>query len=93
MEHAEKYPIVAPPPKNDFVLEWSQSQSCFHIEQLEDALKRNCEAFADNRQSDYIILLSGLSHRMASAAADILREKEGKASVAMREKRDRMFEL
>ena len=39
-----------------YVLEYSFSQRCFHVETLAEALETNARAFAENRRVDYIPL-------------------------------------
>lgn len=41
------------------VLLWSQSQSAFHIEPINDMLKENARAFAADRLMDYVPMLFG----------------------------------
>jgi hypothetical protein len=41
---------------NNWVVEWSQSQACFHVEEMEKTLDRNRQAYHAGRSSDYQIL-------------------------------------
>ncbi len=41
-------------PDNLYVIEWSHSQQCFHVELLSEAVECNMRAFRANRFHDYI---------------------------------------
>jgi hypothetical protein len=90
-KHAAENPIVRE--RRDYVLEWSQSQACFHIQTIDEATRRNRNAFADNRQCDWVILLENKTHRECSDAASLLKESRGPAGQAYRKKVEGMFKL
>ena len=41
------------------VLEWSQRQNAFHIQDEDTAIEKNLNALLDNRKSDYIVICRG----------------------------------
>lgn len=55
-----------------YVLLWSQSQCCFHIEQLRDMYRANAAAFREDRRMDYVPLHIGTDDE-CHALADHLR--------------------
>jgi len=68
MTSIETAPAFTPPPiavplaaeaPELWVLLWSQSQNALHIERLRDTLKSSRDAFADDRQMDYVPLYVG----------------------------------
>jgi hypothetical protein len=61
--------------KNDYSLEWSRSQRCFHIEPLTDSLKSNLSAAIHEYGGDYIIIGIFKNDVDASAAAAYLRKE------------------
>lgn len=81
-EHSEENPII----RNDYVLEWSQSQKSFHIETMEEAMEGNREALKANRQSDWIILFANRTHAEAKKIADVLKRIQCEAMQELREK-------
>lgn len=81
-EHSEENPII----RSDYVLEWSQSQKCFHIETLEEAMEGNREAFKANRQSDFIIIFANRTHAEAQKIAETLKRVPCAAMDAYHEK-------
>lgn len=46
-------------PRELWVLLWSQSQNALHVEQVDDMLHSNRQAYADNRRMDYVPLVFG----------------------------------
>jgi hypothetical protein len=70
-----------------YVLLWSQSQNCFHIERAIDMLAADADAFKENRRMDYVPLVIGKENEcdaMANKLRPILRKREA-AHVAGRE--------
>lgn len=57
---------------NTYVLEWSQKQNSFHVQQLSASVKGNQRAFMQNRSCDYIVLHVG-TEQECSNTADMLR--------------------
>ena len=46
--------------RNQYALEWSQSENHLHIQPLESLCAKNQQAFMDDkRQSDYVVIMIG----------------------------------
>lgn len=73
----------APNPPEQWVLLWSHSQNCTHIEPLSRMLDTNCRAYAHNRPMDYVAIYVGdkdVAHAMSSSMRQtIIRRDEERA--------------
>lgn len=57
---------------DNYVLEWSESQRAFHIQEAAEMIEKNIDAFMNNRSSDYIVIcIAPLD--ICEKRADILR--------------------
>jgi len=64
---------------DQFVMLWSQSQNCFHIERVRDMYDANAMAFREDRRMDYVPLHIGTEdecHALASKLRPTLRKRE-----------------
>lgn len=62
-----------------YVLLWSQSQNVLHVEPLADMLSSNREAYAENRECDFVPLVIGTEadvRRAADACRNTLHQRE-----------------
>jgi hypothetical protein len=59
-----------------FVVEWSHSQQCFHIEKVADMLKHNIGQCMQNRGPDYIPLSFFDSYDEASKFIDLIERRK-----------------
>ena len=65
--------------KNQYTLEWSQEQNCFHIQPLESLLAQNQASFMRNETISYITLMvgeEGACRRMAESWRERLGQRE-----------------
>ena len=70
---------------NQYVLEWSKGQNCFHIQRLTDALASNQKRFIDNKSHDWLVLMVGekeACHAMADNHRPRLYERIERVSMA-----------
>lgn len=58
-----------------YVLLWSPSQKCFHIELVSEMILENIQVYYGNLPGDYIVLQITNSHEEAANAADELNNK------------------
>jgi hypothetical protein len=55
-----------------YTLEWSQRQQAFHIQPLHETVRKNRDAFVQNRRTDYIVIHVG-TQAECQLGADTLR--------------------
>ncbi len=56
-----------------YVITWSTSQKCFHIETIKQMLATNQHAFKHKSELDFIVLGFAATNEAAQAIADTLR--------------------
>ena len=67
---------------DDYVVLWSPHQKCFHMETVDEMLKRNRSIFARQDLGDYIVLSFEKDHAAASDSIKKLRELRDKTTTA-----------
>ncbi len=71
---------------NDYVLQWSFKQRCWHIETVDDMLRSNLRAFAENRELEYIPVAIGITHKTANELSRMLEASGSQAGKDIAEK-------
>ena len=62
--------------KELFVVSWSKSQNCFHIEKFDSMLDANSKIFMKDATVDYIPLAIAGTHEEAFEISKLIKEKK-----------------